>query len=363
MPTLGGAELVVDSLSREMLQLGCEPVVIAPRKKWWHFPDDSLLPYKVVRYPPHLSKRYFVESYIRPLRRAVSKYQFDLIHVHEVWPHAYLAARLKQECGRLPLVLTSHGSDAMLSNPRYKQPLILGKARWGMNQMDALVANSPSMRENLLEMSSHHSAFEIPNGVYTSEDCAHIKRTTSGEVLFIGRLTHRKGVHILIEAMSCLSPDSYSLLRIAGWGRERVRLEALVRRLGLCDKVTFEGKVADAQKQKLLMKADVVVIPTLDWEACSLVALESFASGCPIVASDIPGISHFIRQDEVGRLVEPGNPRALASAIADILLDETARISMGDRARTLAKAYDWKNIGSQHLRLYQSLVAEKHLHE
>ncbi|MEN3336596.1 MAG: hypothetical protein V7647_272 [Acidobacteriota bacterium] len=137
-------------------------------------------------------------------------------------------------------------------------------------------------------------------------------------VLFLGKLTPRKGVEHLIHAFSQLAlPDT--LLVIAGNDMGAgAACDRLVRRLALQARVVRTGLLRDTQRLDALRAADVVVYPSRD-EIFGLVPLEALLCGTPVTVCGDSGCGEIIGKVGGGRLVPYGAPAALADAIASIL--------------------------------------------
>jgi glycosyltransferase involved in cell wall biosynthesis len=138
-------------------------------------------------------------------------------------------------------------------------------------------------------------------------------------VLSVARLEAGKGLDVLLRAAAHLPEATFA---IAGDGPERVVLEALARALGVDERVRFLGFRNDVEA--LLAGCDVFVLPSLD-EGFPLSVLEAMAACRPVVASDVGGVPEAITHDETGLLVPPGNPDALAAALARLLDDAPTR--------------------------------------
>lgn len=365
LPGLGGAELVIDRLARLFTEAGHEVTVLAPRPGWFSFPEDQRVPYRILRHPPFLSKRYGVEWYGRFLMRAHRRFAFDLIHSHEFFPHTFLAACAQPALG-VPLVATSHGGDVLETHSRYRHRSTRERAIMGMRSIDAMIAVSPSVKEDYLAMCGVDKRVEsIPNGV----DVEQFRNQASRPVdlapdicagkyfLFLGRLTKRKGVDVLLDSVASLPPRGGVELVIAGYGREEQVLRSQVHRLGLQERVRFVGSRVGAEKAYLLQNALFTVVPTRKWEACSLVALESFAAGRPVVGTRVRGITHLVEGQGTGVLVEPNDVKELAEAICKLRDDEQLRCRLGAQAARYVEAFDWAGIAQRHLNLYEELIS------
>ena len=88
-----------------------------------------------------------------------------------------------------------------------------------------------------------------------------------------------------------------------------------------------------------------------------MVLTRAFASATPVVASNIEGYAQVADDGETGILVPPGDSRALADALIELLEDEERRRALGAAARKAAEPYSWDRIGAQLVEIYQRLVA------
>jgi glycosyltransferase involved in cell wall biosynthesis len=129
-------------------------------------------------------------------------------------------------------------------------------------------------------------------------------------LLFVGRLVSVKGVDVALRALSELDP-AYTLT-ICGDGDEREVLQTLAQRLGIDDRVSFEGWVDHNEIADYARRASLQLVPSR-YEPFGIVALEAIAAGCPVVASDTGGLPEAV--GKCGVLVPPDDPEALAHGI------------------------------------------------
>lgn len=149
----------------------------------------------------------------------------------------------------------------------------------------------------------------------------------------IAGLRPEKGHPYLLEAFARLPGDARLLL--AGEGPERPRIEALVQRLGIPDRVVLLGNVADVRP--VIAASDVTVLASTAVETFSIAMLESMAMGVPMVATDVGGLAEAIIPGETGDLVAPADAGALSSALERMLRDDERRLAMGRNARALVQ--------------------------
>ena len=369
LPKVGGQESVVDSLARHLLLLGHEAVVLAPRPRRPQRPHDQSLPYEVVRHPRFISTRDFVSCYGIFLRRLHARRHFDVVHCHDVYPTGYLAALCKPKLG-FPMVITSHGGDIRENNPRLEKAGIPQRILAALRGADALVSIAPFTERNFRRLYPEaRRIVTIPNGIDLLPYAAVARRPPDLDpsiharkyVLFLGRLAHRKGVDVLLEAMSLASNDMREgvQLVIAGTGDEQTKLEAMARSMNLADRVRFVGRVEGDTKIYLLQNALATVMPSRVWEAFPLVVLETFAAARPVIGSRVPGILDLVDDQRTGILVREEDPAALSLALREVLADRDRADRMGAAAREIADQYSWESITARHVELYAKLCAGK----
>lgn len=367
LPKMGGQELVVDALARQFLALGHQPVVLAPKPRKLSIRGESY-PYPVARHPRFFSTQYFIGWYRWFLTQHYAKQPFDVLHCHGIYPPSYLAA-LVQHRLPVPIVVTSHGGDVYEQNVRLQKPVIVERCVQGLRSASALVAISRFTRDGFARLCPEAAPriVDIPNGVHVATYAVRAARPSDPSVnlepdsyaLFLGRLKHRKGVDVLLHALALLPDTGKVQLVIVGDGEERAALEELSRKLGLAQRVRFLGTVIGATKAHLLQNARFGVVPSRQWEAFGLVVLEGFASGLPMIASDMPGLADLIQPDVTGLLVPPEAPDQLAAAVGRLFSDDALVRNMSQTARQNVQRYDWRNVALRHVELYERLMAAR----
>jgi glycosyltransferase involved in cell wall biosynthesis len=159
-------------------------------------------------------------------------------------------------------------------------------------------------------------------------------------VAILGRISSWKGQDLLIRALAQLGDES-AIALIAGdpWRGEERRLEelrALAGSLGVADRVRFAGFRSDVEN--VYGAADVVAVPSTQPDPLPNAALEAAAAGCCVVAADHGGLPEIIADGVTGRLVPPGDPAALARALADLRADPGTRGRLGAAAAADVRA-------------------------
>jgi len=175
-------------------------------------------------------------------------------------------------------------------------------------------------------------------------------------ILFLGQLVERKGIHVLIEAMAALRGEAELLLVGGDWsaGGYAADMQNLARRHGVDDGIAFENHRPDVGA--LMSAADVFVLPSLS-EARPRSIIEAMTLGVPVVASDVGDVASLVAHEDTGLLVSPGDPAALAAALARLVRSPELRKRFGASARErAAREFNAERTARQYLRLYRSLI-------
>ncbi|HET9443017.1 MAG TPA: glycosyltransferase family 4 protein [Acidimicrobiales bacterium] len=168
-----------------------------------------------------------------------------------------------------------------------------------------------------------------------------------------------KGLVPLLEAVAKLRVERPSVhLVVVGRPRAGSRLPAVLDRLALRDAVRFLSGVPESRIVELYAEAEVAVVPSL-YEGFSLPAIEAMACGVPLVATTGGALPEVVGSDgEAARLVAPGDPEALAAAVAALLDDPTERDRLGRSGRRrVLERFTWAATARATADEYRRLLA------
>jgi glycosyltransferase involved in cell wall biosynthesis len=164
---------------------------------------------------------------------------------------------------------------------------------------------------------------------------------------YLGRLKRYKRVDVVIRAFALLEGRD-ARLEIAGKGDDRDRLEALVSKLNIEDRVRFRGYITEEEKRQLLRRswATVLASPKEGWGISNL---ESAACGTPVIAADSPGIRESVVDGDTGFLVPGSDVAAYAAAMRGLLDSPELVTTLGVNARRFAEAFTWDRAAAETL--------------
>jgi glycosyltransferase involved in cell wall biosynthesis len=176
-------------------------------------------------------------------------------------------------------------------------------------------------------------------------------------VMLPGRLTRWKGQLVLIEAIALLGRSDVRCLFVgSGDARYRRELEAHAARLGLGGAVEIVDECRDMPAAYML--ADVVVSASTSPEGFGRVVVEAQAMGRPVVATNHGGTRETVVPSSTGWLVPPGDPRALADAVAEALkLGPEERLAHAARAiEHVRRNFDTATMAARTLDVYEEVL-------
>ena len=302
-------------------------------------------------------------------RVAAGSGPFDLVHAHD-WTAALAGAGLKREMG-LPLLATIHatefGRNGGLGTPTQRR---ISDLEWFLcYEAWRVIVCSQHMRSEAMGVFGlpADKVCVIPNGVDAEQfvqASAYRGARGAGEsdgsiILFVGRLVHEKGVHILIEAMpKILRYWPGARLVIAGRGPAEESLRKLAVGLGLGGSVSMVGFIPDDERNRLYGMAAAAVAPSL-YEPFGITALEAMAAGTPLIAADTGGLAEIVKNGVNGWQFYAGSPNSLADAVLHVLHSPEAAGKAAEAARCeVLSAYDWKAIARRTISVYAEVLSD-----
>jgi glycosyltransferase involved in cell wall biosynthesis len=304
---------------------------------------------------------------IRALRKILGELSIDIVHTHltESTLAGILAARHTRG---LPVCATLH--NILLHHQRGRLSPREWLMRTAINQVfskaDCLIAVSEEVSQavRLHTKIPEERVLTIPNGIDSKRfhvtECKDALRKTLDLptdrqiVVTVGRLTRQKGYPHLIAALGLMAPAERPLTLIIGDGSDRDQLDLLIRTNGLSNDVRLLGNRLEVPD--FLGAADLFVLPSL-WEGLPLALLEAAASGLPVVVTAVGGNTEVVKNGESGLLVQPGDEKGMAEAIASLLADPVTRGRMGKEARKrFDRRYGLASFIEAHERCYRRLL-------
>lgn len=298
-------------------------------------------------------------------RREIGRFDLVHIHAHRNLPEV-LAARAARRRG-VPYVLTGNGTVPAIERYRgAKRVLDALGVQAVLRGAAACIAVSESEVPHYLAAGVDARRVQvIPNGI-RPEDFAVLPARGAfrgkhglGDgplVVFVGKITPRKGVDVLLRAVAALGGS----VRLAVGGNFMMPEEPIRRlaeSLGVASRVRFTGYLDPAERNAAYVDADVVAYPSVD-EIFGLVAAEAFLCGAPVVVCDDSGCGELVRAAGGGLLVPYGDAAALARALGDLLDDPARRHTLAESGRRFVlENVTWERIAARTRTIYESILS------
>ncbi|WP_010478726.1 glycosyltransferase family 4 protein [Thermococcus zilligii] len=294
---------------------------------------------------------------------------FEVVHAHHAFtPLSLKAVKAGRNLGKATL-LTTHSISFSHESPLWRAlGLTFPLFNHYLSFPHEIIAVSNAARA-FIEHFTDVPVRVIPNGVddevfrpLSQKEKERVKEELGIEgrvVLYVSRMSFRKGPHVLLNAFQNLAEevDDITLLMV-GSGEMLPFLKAQARFLGIEDRVIFTGYVSGDTLPKLFGMADVFVLPSTTAEAFGIVILEAMASGIPVVASNVGGIPEVVKESGSGLLVPPGDEVALKEAVQAILGDEKLAEGLGRAGRrAVERRYSWKVVASEIEGVYNEVLS------
>ena len=273
------------------------------------------------------------------LRRSAGR--ADLLHWQWLWLEALSTPLLPR---RRPQLLTMHN--------------VIRRGRSGRRLAERMDATIVHTRQGAELLGGGPRIHVIPHGAFEHltrqpgerplpPDLAAVEGPV---VLCLGVVRPYKGVDVLVDAFrSVEGAELWVVGRPLGVSLDSLRAPSHVR--------FVPRYVSDAELPAFLRRADLLVLPHRNVDV-SGVLFTGLAFAKPMVLSDVGGFRELVEDHGAGRLVPPGDPAALAEAIAELLADDEERDRLAERARVAAAGpYSWDSIAGRTLDVYREVLA------
>ena len=303
------------------------------------------------------------------LRREVGRY--DVVHIHSLFQWPQYAAFSQARRSDVPWVVAPCGALDPWLRDRSRRVKRLTDAVWQRRMLDeaALLHYKTEEEARLVADLELRAPYRVvPNGI----DWQRFQALPPGDgfraeqlgghggpvVLSLGRLSHKKGLDVLIRAFAAVAPGD-AMLVIAGPDDEGLSpgLAALAASCGVAERVKFTGMLRGDDRLAALAAADVWALPS-HTENFGLAVVEALAAGCPVITTRAVNVAPDMEAAGAAEITEP-EPEAFGEQLAGLLADKERARAIGERGREFARRYDWSAVAPQLVEMYETAVARR----
>jgi glycosyltransferase involved in cell wall biosynthesis len=350
-PRRGGPSTAVRSLAAKLTEQGHSVTIVAHNDNVSSFVAEENTTYDILRFPLTSHIWQFSAEYFRWIRRNIQR--FDAVLIHSLFlSHSFYVSAIARK-NHIPYAIRPHGSlnvEDMARNRLQKLLYMSVIEKRNLKGASFIFCTSQREADEAVRFGNFRTEV-IPLGVdanvISDRDPAFVDRNL---VAFIGRLTGKKGIDIIIESIPLiLAENPAAEFVIAGPDDEDLQagFEALATKLGVSAALTFPGHLDATARNELLSKAGAFVLPSID-ENFGIGVAEAMTAGVPVVITR--GVSHASYVTEYGAgLISTRTPESFASKVSAILnLHETDFQSMSSNAQRLVRdKYSWSRSADQ----------------
>lgn len=353
-PTLSGVTLVVQKVSRALVRMGHEVLVVTASDRLDSYPDED----EGVRLERLHSIRnlFWSEGPIpwasrKTLQHLIDDFQPDIVHTHENALLSFQLLRLQRipgvpfisSCYFLPRFATQFLRWGALPE-RMIRSFLWKYAVSTLNRYDYVIFSTRTQQQQFVDHGLHASSTAISNGVdprryhpangQREEVEETYRLPPRPRILFVGRLMKDKKIDLLIQAMKHVRSVQNAHLLIVGRGDEHQNLETQAKQLGLEEQVHLLGYVPEKDLPAIYRSSDLFAIASV-CEVQSIPALQAVATGLPIVAVDAAALPELVQPEQNGLKVPPDDPVALGNALIRVVHDPEYRTELGQASLQL----------------------------
>ncbi|MDB6025370.1 MAG: hypothetical protein JWM68_1593 [Verrucomicrobiales bacterium] len=311
-------------------------------------------------YVPKVGSRFnhhlFARAIREPLLSLKKDFEYDIILCAWLFPDATAVALLQTEL-KVPFVAIAQGSDAhaYLRMPARRRIIVDA-----MNRSSGVITRSAKLTQLLEEAGVEQGkAQPVYNGVDLELFCPGDKQAEKKAlglpntplILFIGNFVPVKNPLLLIQAHAQLCEQVPSTLVMIGGGPMEGEAREFANKAGFGNDVILAGRKSSAEIARYMRAADVLCLSSEN-EGVPNVILEAFASGVPVVSTNVGGIAEVVNSEFLGTLVERGNAKELSSALAKTLLAKPAV----EKIRAHGLTFSWERSARQYLEILRNAV-------
>jgi len=298
------------------------------------------------------------KSFWRALR-IIKKWHPDIIHAHFAVPGGASAA-VASLLTHTPYIITVHGGDVPGGAPEKTKKwfrFILPFTRFIWKKADKIITVSQQSRQ-LAQTHYPVNIKVIPNGIDTARYLrTSLKIHDPPCITYIGRFSPEKNAQLVPKILSHLYDLRWKCVMV-GDGPQMSRVQTLITKYKLNDRIKLPGWLNPQEVDELLLKCDILLMPSLR-EGMPMVGLQGLASGSALVMSNVGACPDMVDLEKNGFLIEAGNEEEYAHALRTLLSDPKILKQYKKSSIQKAQEFDIKKIINSYKNVYQSILKGK----
>ncbi len=300
---------------------------------------------EIVSLPWRTYWHHLLDNRSSALLAQLRKLQVDLLLQDELnHPSlAFLNRRLKNYV-KYPIISIVHHLRISEDHPALLKPLYRWVETHYLNSVDGFIFNSQTTQTSVTQLvgavkpaivtypgATHLS---ISNSFLLHENSITKQSAFPFQLLFIGNLIARKGLHTVLDGLSQMSDRRWHLHVVGSLTVDphyAKRIQTQITKVGLGKQVTLHGRVDSQALQERLSQAHLLVVPS--YEGFGIVYLEAMAYGLPVIASTAGAAHEIVSEGVNGFLVEVDAATVIAAHITHLQHDRQRWLAMSSAAR------------------------------
>jgi len=325
-----------------------------------------------------------IQTLFQTTKRAwLLRKKVDIYHTHGL-PYSGISLLDKKK----PLVLTLHGYSTLetVAIGRIKPDslgfrLMLWMEKKAVARADAVIAVGKALKDWIIQDlgADADKVFYVPNGVngeefrFDKSKGENIRRRlsyseTDKVITFVKALSEQNGIRYFINALPLIKKRYPNLrLIVLGDGPLRKEMERIVIKNELSDNVRFIGRVPNEEVPSYLSASDIFILPSIPLggakETFGISLIEAMACELPVIATSVGGPKEILEDGkvqmgkDVGILIPPKDPKAIADKVIYLLEHPEEAREMGKRAREyVVNNYTWEKNAEKVLEVYKHAI-------
>ena len=366
-PIGGGGGLIARDLACALVQDGNEVRVITAQ--FGDLPDREVLDgVEIIRLKSHRKEAYrakllpmasFILAASRYCVYQMKDFSLDIIHAHFAVPGGPPAKFISGK-KHIPYVLTVHLGDIPDASPEktgkwFKFIYPFTHTFW--KHASAIVAVS-EFSKRMAQRKYPVEIQVIPNGIdYDQVRIDRIEPHSVPEIVFAGRFVPQKNLEQLVKVCAAIKDLNWHCTLI-GDGQDREKIEELIERLNLQNKISITGWVAPERVTEIFKQSDILFLPSRS-EGLPVSGIQAMTCGLALVLSNAGGNPEIIEEGKNGFSFDPEDTDSFASALRALLESPEMLLSFRQNSLESAKKYDIKRIAKQYEAVFEQVLAAK----